>query len=227
VRQVKIEPRYLKIWNLRGFAADLSKLSPRLLRGIAQDEFVLIIIDPIYKLLGKRDENKAGDIASLLNEIEHLAVETGAAVASGGHYSKGNQAGKEVIDRIGGSGVFARDPDSLLNFTKHEEADCFTVDATLRNHPSIKSFVVRWDYPLMCVDSLLDPERLKQAGAAVKQYHSTDLLDLLVRPMSTTEFKETAKLETGMSERTFYRLYGELKESETLTLDAEGKWNRK
>lgn len=226
--QVKLEPGYLTLWNLRGKAADLSKLLPMLLRQIGRDKYVLIIIDPIYKLLGgKRDENKAGDIASLLNEIEKLAVETGAAVAFGAHYSKGNQAGKEVIDRIGGSGVFARDPDSILNFTRHEEEDCFTVDATLRNHPQIKSFVVRWEYPLMCIDSLLDPGQLKQAGAAVKQYHSSDLLELLVRPMATGEFKKRAKTETGMSERTFYRLYGELKESETLTLDAEGKWNRK
>ena len=187
----------------------------------------LIIIDPIYKLLGLCDENKAGDIASLLNEIEAIAVETGAAIAFGAHYSKGNQAGKEVIDRIGGSGVFARDPDSILNFTRHEEENCFTVDATLRNHPPIKSFVARWDYPLMCVDSLLDPDRLKQAGAAVKQYHSTELLDLLERPMFTGEFKKTAKTETGMSDRTFYRLYGELKSSGALTLDAEGKLNRK
>ena len=41
---------------------------------------------------------------------------------------------------------------------------------------------------------------LKQAGAAVKQYHSTDLHELLVRPMSTGEFKKTADEETGMSE---------------------------
>jgi hypothetical protein len=123
--------------------------------------------------------------------------------------------------------VFARDPDSILNFTRHEEENCFTVDATLRNHPPIEPFVARWEYPLMCVDSLLDPDRLKQAGAAVKQYHSTELLELLERPMFTGEFKKTAKLETGMSDRTFYRLYGELKSSGALTLDAEGKLNRK
>jgi hypothetical protein len=225
--QITLESGYLTVWNLRGRAADLSKLLPLLLREIGRDKYVLIIIDPIYKLLGLRDENKAGDIASLLNEIEALAVETSAAIAFGAHYSKGNQAGKEVIDRIGGSGVFARDPDSILNFTRHEEENCFTVDATLRNHPPIKPFVARWDYPLMCVDSLLDPDRLKQAGAAVKQYHSTELLDLLTRPMFTGEFKKTAKTETGMSDRTFYRLYGELKSSGALTLDAEGKLNRK
>jgi RecA-family ATPase len=157
VRQISNESRTRSVHQLgiaRGFgkAADLSNLLPMLLRQIGRDKYVLII-DPIYKLLGLRDENKAGDIASLLNEIEALAVETGAAVAFGAHYSKGTQAGKEVIDRIGGSGVFARDPDSILNFTRHERNDCFTVDATLRNHPPIKPFVARWAYPLMCADN--------------------------------------------------------------------------
>ena len=67
---------------------------------------MLIILDPSYKLLHGRDENKAGDIAALLDEFEVLAVKTGAAVAFGAHYSKGNQAQKESIDRVGGSGVF-------------------------------------------------------------------------------------------------------------------------
>jgi hypothetical protein len=46
-----------------------------------------LIIDPIYKLLGARDKTKPGTLL-VSNEIEHLAVETGAAVASGAHYSK-------------------------------------------------------------------------------------------------------------------------------------------
>jgi RecA-family ATPase len=75
--QLTLEKGWLTVWNLRGKAADLSKLLPLLLRAIGH-EYVLIIIDPIYKLLGLRDENKAGDIASLLNEIEALAFETGA-----------------------------------------------------------------------------------------------------------------------------------------------------
>src|SRR4029453_2011882 len=220
-RQLNLETGYLTIWNLRGKAADLTVLLPLILQGIGGQQFDLIIIDPIYKLLGKRDENKAGDIASLLNEIESLAVETDAAVAFGAHYSKGNQAGKEAIDRIGGSGVFARDPDCILNCTQHEENNCFPVDATLRNHPPIKPFVVRWEFPLMCGDFSLDPDRLKQAGAAVKQYPLPELAGVLVRPMSTREFKEAAGDETGMSERTFYRLFGELKKSGAITLDAE------
>jgi len=83
--------------------------------------YALIILDPVYKCMGHRDENAAGDIGSLLNEVERLAVQTGAAVVFGAHFSKGSQAGKESIDRVSGSGVFARDPDSILTLTRHEE----------------------------------------------------------------------------------------------------------
>src|SRR4030095_15840395 len=209
-RQIKIDSGYLKVWNLRGFAADLAKLLPRLLRKIGRDEFVLIIIDPVYKLLGARDENKAGDIASLLNEIEYLAVETGAAVAFGAHYSKGNQASKESIDRIGGSGVFARDPDSILNFTEHKAADCFTVEATLRNHPPIEPFVVRWQFPLFSVDSTLDPEQLKKAGRPEK-YDAKDLLTLIEEPMSARPLAKKAWSKLKIGERRVFELLVELK----------------
>jgi AAA domain-containing protein/DnaB helicase-like protein len=205
-RQIKLEPGMLKVWPLRGHVMDL----PRLLRQIPSGKYVLIIIDPIYKLLGDRDENKAGDIASLLNEIEKLAVATGAAVAFGAHYSKGNQALKESIDRIGGSGVFARDPDSILNFTKHEESDCFTVEATLRNHPPIDPFVVRWEYPLFVVDELLDPARLKQAGRP-EQHRATDLLELIDQPMSAKEIVRLAHDEFGIGRRRVFDLLDELK----------------
>ena len=159
-RQLRLEAGMFTVWNLRGHVADWAKLQSQ----IPSDFYALIILDPTYKLLLGRDENKAGDVASLLNEFEVLAVRTGAAVAFGAHYSKGNQAAKESIDRIGGSGVFARDPDTILNFTRHEQPDCFTVEATLRNHPPIKPFVVRWEFPLFTVENLLDPAQLKQGG---------------------------------------------------------------
>jgi hypothetical protein len=225
-RHLKLESGYLTVWNLRGYAADLSTLLPRLLRGIGQDEYVLIILDPIYKLLGKREENAAGDIASLLNEIESLAVETRAAVAFGAHYSKGNQAGKESIDRVSGSGVFSRDPDTLLNFTKHEEDDAFTVEATLRNHAPAQPFVVRWEFPLFVVASELDPAQLKKAGAAVKRYRSEVLTKLLTHPMTTTEFRKMADEECGMSKSTFFRLFDELKEDGIIISSPDRKWKR-
>jgi hypothetical protein len=226
-RRIEIEPGYLSVWNLRGHAADLSQLLSRLLQRIRRDDYDLIVIDPVYKLLGARDENKAGDIASLLNEIEVLAVRTGAAVAFGAHYSKGNQAGKESIDRIGGSGVFARDPDTILSFTKHEQKDCFTVDATLRNHPPIQPFVVRWQFPVLQIENELDPERLKKPAGRKQKYATDDVLELLDAPMSVTDWQKRAEGKLGLSESTFYRRLVDIKKQGVTTQRADEKWERK
>ena len=150
-------------------------LIPKILTRVKDERYALIVLDPIYKGLGKRDENKAGDIASLCNEIEQLAVQSGAAVVFGAHYSKGNQAGKEAIDRIGGSGVFARDPDVILTMTPHEDENAYVVDLTLRALPQVPSFVVRWAGCIFQRDQNADATRVKtitkpggkeEAGAA-------------------------------------------------------------
>jgi AAA domain len=164
IRQAKNQcgSHELAIWNLRGHCCDIVNLSAEITRRAKAGGFGLIIIDPIYKTLGDRDENKAGDVANLLNELEKIAVETCAAIVFGAHFSKGNQSAKESIDRIGGSGVFARDPDTIMVLTRHKEPDCFTVELTLRNLPPCEPFVVRWAWPLMQRDSSLRPEDLKE-----------------------------------------------------------------
>jgi RecA-family ATPase len=149
------------VWNLRGHATDFSALIPKILGRIRDTGYALVLIDPIYKGLGARNENDAGDIASLLNEVEQLAAKSGAAVVFGAHFSKGNQAGKESIDRIGGSGVFARDPDVILTMTPHEEDDAHVIDLTLRTLPPVKPFVVRWCESIFIADREADPAKLK------------------------------------------------------------------
>ncbi len=156
------------LWNLRGHATDFSALIPKILGRIRDTGYSLILIDPIYKGLGSRNENDAGDIASLLNEVEQLAVKSGAAVVFGAHFSKGNQAGKESIDRIGGSGVFARDPDVILTMTPHEDEDAHVIDLTLRALPPVKPFVVRWNESLFIADREADPARLKAVQGSPK-----------------------------------------------------------
>jgi RecA-family ATPase len=149
------------IWNLRGHATDFTALIPKILGRIHDTGYSVVLIDPIYKGLGNRNENDAGDIASLLNEVEQLAVKSGAAVVFGAHFSKGNQAGKESIDRIGGSGVFARDPDVILTMTPHEEEDAHVIDLTLRTLPPVPAFVVRWADAIFVTDREADPAKLK------------------------------------------------------------------
>jgi hypothetical protein len=223
-RQLTIEQGQFQIWNLRGRAADASKLLPTIIRQIKPGEYILVVIDPVYKMLGDRDENKTGDIASLLNEIESLAVQTGAAVAFGAHYSKGGQASKEPIDRVSGSGVFARDPDTILNFTRHVAENCFTVDAILRNHPPIEPFVVRWEFPLFVLADELDPEHLKKPGGAPRKVKDDELLELFTEGARGSQVVKTAMGKFDCGERAVYDGLKRLREAGRLILK-EGDTN--
>jgi hypothetical protein len=208
-----LDPGRIILWNLRGHAAGFKILMPRISARCDKENFSLIVLDPIYKLYGGTDENAAGDVAELLNSLEALATRSGAAIAFGAHFAKGNASAKEAIDRISGSGVFARDPDSLLIFTKHEEDDAFTVEPILRNFAPVAPFAVRWNFPLMEAAEDLDPSKLKEVGGRKKEHVADDLLGGIPDDgFSHEEFKSFA-FKKGMSQRTFDRLKSELKTS--------------
>jgi hypothetical protein len=65
------------------------------------------------------------------------------------------------MDRISGSGVFARDPDTIMRMTRHSWMTPSPVEMTLRNHPPQESFVVRREHPLMVNDVHLVPAKLE------------------------------------------------------------------
>lgn len=159
---------WLSLWNLRGYNTDLTMLRPKLEERLTSGEYGLVIVDPAYKLLGARDENLNGDIANLMSEFERLAQRCGAAIVVAHHFAKGDSSGKDAIDRMSGAGAWARDPDSIMVMTPHEEEDCYTVTGILRNLPRLPEFVVAWDYPVMKVDPKLNPEALRRQGGKSK-----------------------------------------------------------
>ena len=206
-KQVSLQDGYFQYIGLRGKIEEFAFAADSISQVIKDKEFSLVIIDPIYKALGGKDENSATDIATLLNQLESLAVKTGAAVAFGHHFSKGNQAGKDAIDRVSGSGVFARDPDTILTMTKHEEEEAFTVDVTVRNFPPQEKFVVRRRHPLMVRDYDLDPDRLKQPAnrGNSKKYSEEDILKPLRDEGSLPhgEWMQAVMKNSDIKERTF------------------------
>jgi RecA-family ATPase len=226
VKATKVEKGMFHCWTLRGYVEGIEKMSAEITKILLQEDYVLIIFDPIYKALGDRDENKAGDVASMLNELEAIAVKTGAAIAFGAHYSKGNQAAKDAMDRIGGSGVFARDPDAILTMTPHEEEEAFVVDCSLRNFAPQSPFVVRWDWPMFTRDEALNPEALKKPkqvgktraedGQFQTKYKVDHILDCLKETTNGRTPSELLKLvmeQTGMGKSKFWMLWDEAKAS--------------
>ena len=104
----------LDVWNLRGRSEPLGKLADKLIRRSRDKGYAVIIIDPIYKVI-TGDENDAASMAAFCNFFDRIAFGTGAAVAYCHHHSKGEQGMKKAQDRASGSGVFARDPDALID----------------------------------------------------------------------------------------------------------------
>ena len=161
-RGITIPPDALTVWNLRGFSAPYGELLPRLAERISGADYGLNILDPSYKMLGDADENNARDIALLCNGLERFSIQTGAAICFTSHFAKGNASGKDAQDRISGSGVFARDPDTIITLTALQTPDAYAVEAILRTMPPVDPLAIRWEYPVFTVADDLDPADLKQ-----------------------------------------------------------------
>lgn len=133
--------RSIDIWNLRGESMPLDKLAPRLIRRAKKEGYIAVVIDPIYKIL-TGDENNAEQMAKFCNQFDVICRALDCAVIYCHHHSKGAQGGKRSMDRASGSGVFARDPDAMLDMTElvptdaireqlHNKAACRVIKAML------------------------------------------------------------------------------------------------
>lgn len=111
--------RNIDIWNLRGKSRPMDKLAPMLIRRAAKKNYIAIVIDPIYKVI-TGDENSADQMANFCNQFDKVCTELGVAVIYCHHHSKGGQGSKKAMDRASGSGVFARDPDAMLDMIELE-----------------------------------------------------------------------------------------------------------
>lgn len=110
----------LKILNLRGFHTTLEAMNGALIGLILDEEaetgvpFSAVILDPIYKI-SDGEENSAKDVGKFCSYMDVICRETNCAVIFSHHHSKGDQGGKSAQDRASGSGVFARDADTMID----------------------------------------------------------------------------------------------------------------
>lgn len=112
----------IDLWNLRGKAVPMDVLAPKLIRRALKRRYLAVIIDPIYKVI-TGDENAADKMAFFCNQFDRLCTELCAAVIYCHHHSKGAQGQKSARDRSSGSGVFARDPDAILDIIELHVSD--------------------------------------------------------------------------------------------------------
>lgn len=136
------------VWNLRGKTPALDQLVPKLIRRAEKKKYIAVVVDPIYKVI-TGDENSASEMAKFCNQFDKIADALGASVIYAHHHSKGAQGGKKSMDRASGSGVFARDPDALLDMIEldmnKEVKEHFLNEARVEAmHAVLDKYVPKW-----------------------------------------------------------------------------------
>lgn len=163
--------RNIDIWNLRGKSVPMDKLAPKLIRRASKKSYIAVVIDPIYKVI-TGDENSADQMAQFCNQFDRVCTELGCAVIYCHHHSKGIQGNKRSMDRASGSGVFARDPDALLDLIEldaqdmisrtdipemvkasKEGATAWRIEGTLREFPKFPPVNLWFRYPVHDLDN--------------------------------------------------------------------------
>ena len=194
--------RSIDIWNLRGHSVPMDKLAPPLIRRASKKDFIAIVIDPIYKVI-TGDENSADQMAHFCNQFDKVCTELGCAVIYCHHHSKGAQGGKRSMDRASGSGVFARDPDALLDLTELEvsdnlirqQQDKLTCDIAL-------GWLKRFNKDMLLTqDDLVTPSKILDAAR-----------DNLMNKSYQLMMGEIEEAKKAVASRTAWRIEGTLRE---------------
>lgn len=169
-------PEGLDIWNLRGENTYIEHLTPILIRRAKEKEYSAIIFDPLYKI-NKADENSASEMGEFFNYLDHICKKLNASIICCHHHSKGGQTQKSSIDRSSGSGVFARDPDAILDMIRIDPRDAgkslekgetaWRISSILREFESPEDIDVIFSHPVHRItDELKDAEPMYGAGSS-------------------------------------------------------------
>ena len=194
----------IDIWNLRGKSVPMDKLAPKLIRRAAKKDYEAVIIDPIYKVI-TGDENSADQMANFCNQFDKVCTELMCAVIYCHHHSKGSQGGKKSMDRASGSGVFARDPDALLDLIELE-----TTDALMKQeeNKAICQACINWlkHYNNGLIDGVSQDDMCSSA----------QMLDYCREKLKSLDFKalnvEVEKAKKKVQMMTAWRIEGTLRE---------------
>lgn len=148
------------LWDLRGKVVPLDRLVPKLVKRARNKHYDLIIVDPLYKIL-TGDENNASDMAYFTNQFDIICRELDTSIVFSHHHAKGKAGDKAAIDRASGSGVFARDPDAIIDMSElanvpKELLECsdggigsaYRLHYILREFKNFPEHDIIWRYPL-------------------------------------------------------------------------------
>jgi hypothetical protein len=166
------------------------------------ERFDLVILDPLYKLLGSREENSNGDMGELMQAIrERFCNGDKTAVMLVHHFPKGDMTKRNTLDKFAGAGAIARDADTLITITP--EGETFRLEYTTRDYKAGNPLELKMDFPVVDVAG---PAEVFTAKAKAAANHAL-LRGLVSENTSMTKADLVAKfmVETGLSKSMAYK----------------------
>jgi hypothetical protein len=121
----------LTVYNTRDLPADMNSIES-ILQLCIDGQFTVCIIDPSYVFFA--DENDQREVKATIQRLKEFSREKITLVTMY-HSAKGLIGDRQAIDRISGSGIFARDADALISLALHEDGQSVVIEWTLRGYP--------------------------------------------------------------------------------------------
>jgi hypothetical protein len=200
IRASEVMPN-IRVWHLRNTrTAAVEELGDALTR--QGERFDLVILDPLYRLLGGREENSNGDMGELMQAIRsRFCNGDKTAVLLVHHFPKGDLTKRAALDRFAGAGAIARDADSLITITP--EGDAFTLEYTTRDYKAGSALELKMDFPAVDVAGLA-----QVANPKAKAQANHNLLREIVSEkngLTRADLVEKFMVETGLSKSMAYK----------------------
>jgi hypothetical protein len=154
----------IRIWHLRNASIGaVEELGTAL--AMHGEKFDLVILDPLYKLLGNREENSNGDMGELMQVIrERFCNDDKTAVLIVHHFPKGDMSKRVSLDKFAGAGAIARDADTLITITP--EGEIFRFEYTTRDYKAGSPLELKMDFPVVDVQGVAEAISPKAKAAA-------------------------------------------------------------
>lgn len=125
----------------------------------------LVIADPAYMLIDG-DETDQTAVKAAVTSMKKFGA-AGITLVCVYHGTKGKMGDRQAIDRIAGSGIFARDMATLVSLVEHaSEVDHAVMTTITRNHAPVEPVSVKFaDGAFTVADSIAAIEKTSQTKA--------------------------------------------------------------
>jgi RecA-family ATPase len=141
----------LHVINLQGFNLQVEEKVAQVRRLIAEINPVMVILDPLIVMLGNVDENRATEVATLLQVVKMWREEFGCSVVIVHHWNKGGlEEGERFAQHMYGSFAFHAWLESALHVlpvieAEQERIDTVVIEKEFKAAPSGKSLRVTFE----------------------------------------------------------------------------------